>query len=480
MRLSGSAVFNVNGTGDNGLWVGETGTGRLSVSGNAALNFAATNNGIQLGRNAAGVGTANLLGGNVTTPRIAKGAGTGTLNFNGGTLTANAASATFLTGLTNAYVYGNGGIIANGGNAITIGQALLEPTGNGVSASGLTVSGSGFIAAPLVQITGGDGTGATAVAEVDASGNLTGITITNPGTGYTTPPTFTLVGGGIGNTGSIGGAATLVANTSGGLTFTGSATTILSAPNTYTGNTVVSGGTTLAVSSTGGLTFKPGANGISNKVTGAGTASFEGTFTIDLTGATIANGNSWTLVDVASKSYSGASFSVSGFTEASDVWTKVDGSNTWTFSETTGVLSLAVSTGGGYSSWIGGFGLAPADQDATDDPDGDGIANFLEYALGGDPSVREPALLPTGSKSGSDFVLSFSRSDLAMSNGDAPLSIEYGTTLGSWTTINVPASSGTVSGVAFNVTAGSPNDAITATIPTAGAGKFFARVKAGN
>jgi autotransporter-associated beta strand protein len=479
MRLTGSAVFNVNGTGDNGLWLGEAGTGRLSVSGNASLNFAAGNNGLQLGRAAAGVGIANLLGGNVTTPAIAKGLGTGTLNFNGGTLTANAASATFLTGLTNAYVHANGGTIANGGNAITIGQALLAPTGNGVSATGLTVSGSGFIAAPVVQITG-DGTGATAVAEVDANGNLTGITITNPGIGYTTAPTFTLVGGGIGNTGSIGGTATLVPNVSGSMTFTGNATTILSGQNTYTGNTVVTGGTTIGVAATGGLTFKLGANHVSNKVTGAGSASFDGSFTIDLTGATVANGNTWTLVDVSTKSYSGVSFTIPGFTETSDVWTKTDGNNTWTFSESTGVLSLAVSSGGGFSSWIGGFGLAPADQEATDDPDGDGIANFLEYALGGDPSVREPALRPTGSKSGSNFVLSFSRSDLALASGDAPLSIEYGTTLGSWTTIAVPTATGTVSGVSFNVTEGSPNDAISATIPTAGAGKFFARVKAGN
>ena len=480
MRLFGSAVFNVNGTADNGLWLGEAGTGRLSVSGNAALNIAVGNNGMQLGRGAAGVGIANLLGGNVTTPAVTKGAGTGTLNFNGGTLTANTASATFLTGLTNAYVHASGGTIANGGNAITIGQALLAPTGNGVSATGLTVSGSGFIDTPVVQITG-DGTGATAVAEVDASGNLTGITVTNPGIGYTTPPVFTLVGGGIGNTGTIGGEATLVPNVSGSMTFSGTATTILSGQNTYTGNTVVSSGTTLAVVSPGGLTFKPGANNVSNKVTGAGLASFDGAFNLDLTGAAVANGNSWTLVDVASKSYSVVSFTIPGFTEVSNVWTKVDGNNTWSFSESTGVLSLAVASGGGgFSSWVGGFGLAPADQTATADPDGDGISNFIEYALGGNPSVREPALLPTGSKSGSNFVLSFSRSDLAVSNGDAPLSIEYGTTLGSWTTIAVPAATSTVSGVNFNVTGGSPNDAVTATIPTAGSGKFFARVKVGN
>ena len=36
----------------------------------------------------------------------------------------------------------------------------------------------------MVQVSG-DGIGATALANMDGSGNLTGITITNPGTGYT-------------------------------------------------------------------------------------------------------------------------------------------------------------------------------------------------------------------------------------------------------------------------------------------------------
>ena len=72
------------------------------------------------------------------------------------------------------------------------------------SSTGLSVSGGGYIGEPVVQITGGGGTGATAAATIDANGNLTGISITNPGQNYTSAPTFTHVGGGIGNTGAIG------------------------------------------------------------------------------------------------------------------------------------------------------------------------------------------------------------------------------------------------------------------------------------
>jgi fibronectin-binding autotransporter adhesin len=252
MNLSGTAQFNMNAAGDNGLWVGESGAGVLNVSGSAAVTLASGNNGVQLGRNAAGSGIVNLLGGTLTTKAVTKGAGTGTFNFNGGTLTANAANATFMTGLTAAYVQSGGGTINNGGNAITVGQALLAPTGNGVSATGLTASGSGFIDTPIVTITGGGGSGATAVANIDSNGNLTGITITNAGTGYTSAPTFALVGGGIGNTGSLGGTATLVTNTSGGMTFNGTGTTTLSGVNTYTGATLINAGT-LALASTGSL-----------------------------------------------------------------------------------------------------------------------------------------------------------------------------------------------------------------------------------
>jgi hyaluronate lyase len=56
--------------------------------------------------------------------------------------------------------------------------------------------GSGYTTPPTVQITGGGGTGAIATATVSA-GKVTAITLTSAGTGYTTTPTITLsaVGG---------------------------------------------------------------------------------------------------------------------------------------------------------------------------------------------------------------------------------------------------------------------------------------------
>lgn len=69
-------------------------------------------------------------------------------------------------------------------------------TGNG-QVSGFTISngGSGYSTAPTVALTGGGGTGATAVAVLTA-GVVTAIQIVNPGTGYTSAPSVGFSGGG--------------------------------------------------------------------------------------------------------------------------------------------------------------------------------------------------------------------------------------------------------------------------------------------
>jgi predicted secreted hydrolase len=59
----------------------------------------------------------------------------------------------------------------------------------------VTSPGSGYTSAPEVQFDG-DGTGAAALAVLDADGGVGQIALLNPGTGYTTPPTVTLTGGG--------------------------------------------------------------------------------------------------------------------------------------------------------------------------------------------------------------------------------------------------------------------------------------------
>lgn len=252
VNLNGG-TFNIAAGANTGVFLGENGTGTLNVMGSAALsmatNGAAASGTMQFGGNASSLaGTLNLLGGSLSTFGVTKGNSTATavyqLNFNGGTLKAVQTNPNFLAALANteAYVHAGGGTVDNNGGNIGIAEPLLAPTGNGVSATGLVASGGGYLYPPLVTVTGGGGTGASAIASIDAGGNLTGITITNPGVNYTSAPTFALVGGGAGNTGALSGAATLVANASGGLTFTGAGTTSLTGANTFTGTIAVNGG----------------------------------------------------------------------------------------------------------------------------------------------------------------------------------------------------------------------------------------------
>lgn len=79
-------------------------------------------------------------------------------------------------------------------------QVPTEPSG-GIGSITVTTGGTGYATGATVAITGGGGTGATATATV-AGGIVTGIVITDPGSGYTSAPTVTIspVGAGSGAT----------------------------------------------------------------------------------------------------------------------------------------------------------------------------------------------------------------------------------------------------------------------------------------
>lgn len=240
----GVGVANVSGgvlNDSKGIHVGDRATATLNVSGSAAVNL--TGGPLQFGLSGSTtIGTANLLGGTVTANYVAPaGTSTSRLNFNGGTLTAATGTATFLQGLTAATIYSGGAIINDGGNAITIAQPLLAPSGNGISSIPVTAGGSGYLDTPVVSISGGGGVGASAVATV-AGGAVTGITVLSPGTGYSAAPTVTLFGGGY-TTAATLGTATLAADISGGLTKQGGGTLTLTGTETYTNLTTVAAGT---------------------------------------------------------------------------------------------------------------------------------------------------------------------------------------------------------------------------------------------
>jgi autotransporter-associated beta strand protein len=241
-------------------------------------------------------GTVNLLSGGVMQVQGLKAGGTtgtSSFNFNGGTLKASTANTTFMTGLSKANVYSGGGTIDNNGVNITVGQALLAPTGFGVSGTAVSVpsGGSGYVGAPIVTLSGGTGSGATGYATI-SGGVVTGIVITSPGIGYTSGDTLTatFTGGGATTAATSVTGITVAANTSGGMTFTGSGTTTLSGTNTYTGATTINAGTlslgtTGSIASSASIAIKAGATLNTSSQSFALSSSQPITFTLDPTGS---------------------------------------------------------------------------------------------------------------------------------------------------------------------------------------------------
>lgn len=306
----------------------------------------------------------------------------GTTTINTGTLAVTNASA---LGADTTGTTINGGDV-NGRLSVSGGLTITEPLtlggrqgANFESAHVLNASGNNQFTAAVIPATGGNNYNVQSDAGLlTLAGGFT------PAGAVTGARFLQLLGDGNGAwTGAINNGTATVH-----LIKLGAGTWTLSGTNTYTGDTTVDGGT-LALSSTSELKFAPTTNGTSNKVAGSAAVTLDGTFNIDLTAANVTNGNSWLLVDVVGLTETfGSTFAVTGFTKSGTNWTKVDGANTWTFSQTTGALTLAVVSDP-FVTWIDSF--FPGETNAAiigkaADPDNDGRNNLAEFAFNSSPT----------------------------------------------------------------------------------------------
>jgi autotransporter-associated beta strand protein len=422
--ISGSVSQTVAG---NRLIIGEAGFGTLNVRGTGVVDLTG---GLIIGHDNGGVGngTANLhTGGTITTQLVGQlnsGTAQGVLNFHGGLLRAKNNSLTFMESLDHAYIYTGGATVeVPAGVSVTASQLLEAPTGSGVASIPITNGGSGYLAAPFVEITGGGGNGATAVANL-TGGVVTSITVTNPGVDYTSAPSITLRGG-VGGTGFAAGTPTLAANGGGGLTKTGSGKLTLGGNNSYSGTTTVSAGT-LVINGTqtaaGATTVAAGATLGGNGTLGGalvanGTISpGESTGTLAVSGNVDFNAGSKLSIEVNDSGFplcdllqvtgniefTGCTLDVTRVgTPASypyviASWTgtrtgtlTVPSNVTVSYNDTAKTVQIDNIVASPFDNWIAGFfpGVTDTNIIADEaDPDGDSQSNLVEFALGGSPN----------------------------------------------------------------------------------------------
>jgi methionine-rich copper-binding protein CopC len=129
-----------------------------------------------------------------------------------------------------------------------------------------------------------------------------------------------------------------------------------------------------------------------------------------------------------------------------------------------------------FATWISNpaFGLAPADRDLSDDPDGDGIDNGVENFFGTHPGIFTRGLA-AGIKNGNTFTFIHPKS--ATPASDLTASYQWSKDLGGFLAGGATDGAGTT--VNFTTQADTPSPGfttVTATVTGTGSSKLFSRV----
>ncbi|MCW1925704.1 autotransporter-associated beta strand repeat-containing protein [Luteolibacter arcticus] len=395
----GPGTLNLTGTADDSALVVNVAAGTLlldktgaSIRAVAAITDIATGATVKL----TGSGTDQIYG------LTSAGTSYGLVNMSGGTLDLFGHSES-LNRLT-----GTGTVTSNtaGDVTLTLGQS------NATNAFGGTIeNGSGTVA--LTKI----GTGILTLSGANSYGAGTMI---NAGTLLADNTTGSATGTGavtVHSTATLGGMGTI----SGDVTV-------------ETGGTIAPGGS-VGTLATGALTISGGTLATEIDSSGSPTADLvEVTGDVDLDGPLVATdiaGNP-AIVTLGTKltliTYTG---NLTGtFDGLAEEATVVIGSNTFKirYDDSNAVTIEALAPVAGYSSWAS---INAPSQTPDQDFDNDGIANGVEYVLGGLATSQDAGKAPTASVSGGNLVFTFLR-DRDSRTPDTDVFIDVGTTLAAW------------------------------------------------
>jgi len=388
-----------------------------------------------------------------------------------------ASSITNPGGIANAGI-NIGGFTNLGGN---VGSSLTFDVANvtGDSAADLSVSAvlkDNYTSSPFTRLANGLVKTGAGTMVLSATNRYTGATEINAGTllinGSTTTDSAVTVASGatLGGSGTVGGAITV-----------------------ESGGTIAPGGGSGTLTTSRTVTLEPGAvfaAQIDSAATTAGqifafdditlTGAILSLSDIAATPASILAGTKLTLIDYDTLTLTGI---FDGLPEGSTV---AAGINSFTLSYADGgaVTLTAFESSDPFAMWAAGAGLdgSPGKEAGfDDDPDGDGVANGLEWVLGGNPLDGQSGSLVTTTATVADgLTLNFTRKEDSI--GVATLVVEYNTDLGAaWNQFTIGAtSSSEANGVTITIDTDATPDQVTVNIPASNApdGKLFARLKA--
>ncbi len=453
--VSGSAGVTKQGAGTAILSSANTYTGgtvitagTLKLSGSGTLGAAgasvALSSGALLDLNGTHQSIAFTAGTGVGTVANNSGSGTSTL-----TLSASPAATVIITDNTNS---SNGKIAVvvpvncsglgasntySGGTTVNAGAFLYNnPGGSGTGTITLTALGANGAESSGLVVNGGiyanDLTGAGYVHNNTSSGtsvttftgniNTSGPFIFRAGTGIV----YKFAGDGTSSSlsGVIGSTTSMVngAVATGSVIKSGTGTLTLSGNNLYTGSTTVSGGT-LALhggSQKSPITVQTGATlgfDIAAPNTSTKAVTLDAGHKISVSGSPTLP--AYTLMTTSS-TITGAAPNLDPAIPGYNLM--VDGGNT---------LKLIAAPTNTYASWISKaeYGLAVADQDLGDDPDGDGIENGVENFFGSNPGVFNSGLVAVSASGG---IFTFTHPQNAIPASDLTATYRWSTDLASF------------------------------------------------